>query len=205
MTVDTTLPADVAQLTQRVAELERYVATLQDGLGMYRQILDAVPDMALCKGPQSRIVYANRAFREFYGMDQEQLQGMIDAPFVEPDYTQQYIKDDLHVFTTGETLNIPEEPITRYDGAIHHVHTVKSPLKNSTGQVVGTMGVLRDITAHKQAEADIQIYDRIVKHIPLGLMVLQLDQTGDPASFRLTTANPTAGELAGFDVEAEIG
>ena len=64
------------------------------------QVLDAIGDMVLVKGAGSRILWANAAFRGFYGMTNEQLQGLIDAPFNEPDYTQQYVKDDAFVFET---------------------------------------------------------------------------------------------------------
>ncbi|MEM1341324.1 MAG: PAS domain-containing protein, partial [Pseudomonadota bacterium] len=37
----------------------------------YAQILDAMEDMVLVKDDRSHILYANAAFREYYGMDQE--------------------------------------------------------------------------------------------------------------------------------------
>ena len=46
---------------------------------VYRQILDAIADMVLVKGAQSRILWANKAFRDYYGMTNEQLRDLIDA------------------------------------------------------------------------------------------------------------------------------
>lgn len=154
MNAHTSLPDTPAttDLVQRIAELESQLSALQVDAAMYLQALDAVSDMVLCKGPQAHIVYANKAFRDFYGMTQEQIQGLIDAPFAEPDYTQQYIKDDIAVFTSGETLTIPEEPVVRYDGEVHLFHTVKSACRDATGQVVRTVGVSWDITERKQWE-----------------------------------------------------
>jgi len=142
----------INDLIQRIAELESQLSVLQIDVAMYLQALDAVSDMVLCKGPQAHIVYANKAFREFYGMTQEQIQGLIDAPFAEPDYTQQYVKDDMRVFTTGQTLTIPEEPVVRHDGEVHLFHTVKSACRDTSGTVVRTVGVSWDITERKQWE-----------------------------------------------------
>jgi rsbT co-antagonist protein RsbR len=142
----------VAALTERITALEAQLAALQIDAAMYLQALDGVSDMVLCKGPQAHIVYANKAFRDFYGMTQEQIQGLIDAPFAEPDYTQQYIKDDTAVFTTGQTLTIPEEPVTRHDGEVHLFHTVKSACRDARGQIVRTIGVSWDITERAQWE-----------------------------------------------------
>ena len=85
-------------------------------------------------------------------MTQEQLAGIIDAPFVEPDLTQQYLRDDQYVFSSGERLDIPEEPITRFDGEVRTFHTTKSPVFDSNGRVVLLVGRSTDITDRKKME-----------------------------------------------------
>lgn len=121
----------------------------------YWQILDAIADMILVKGPKSRILWANKAFRDYYGMTNEQLKDLIDAPFVEPDFTQQYVKDDAFVFETGKVLNIQEEPVNRHDGKIFFYNTVKSPIFDANGKVVMTVGVSRDVTEPKKVMAQL--------------------------------------------------
>ncbi len=120
----------------------------------YHQILDAITDMVLVKGPQSRIVWANKAFRDYYAMTNEELEDIIDAPFNEPDYTLQYIRDDAYVFETGQSLEI-EEPVTRYDGKVQIFNTIKSVIRNETGEKILTVGVSRDISDRKRAEAEL--------------------------------------------------
>jgi PAS domain S-box-containing protein len=135
------------EMEHRAAEI-----ALQEREYTYQQILDAIPDLVLCKGEQSKIIYGNKAFREFYGMNLAQLYHLIDAPFNDPDYTQQYIRDDATVFNSGQPLNIPEEPATSHDGRVRLFHTIKVPIFNSAGEVIQTVGVSRDITEQKQAE-----------------------------------------------------
>ncbi|MEO8214645.1 MAG: PAS domain-containing protein [Myxococcales bacterium] len=139
-----------------VTEYERVDKASRDSEATYQQILDSLADMVLVKGENSRVLWANRAFRDVYGMTNEQLRGMIDAPFVEPDYTQQYVKDDQEVFVTGKILNIPEEPIRRHDGTILTVHSVKSPVFDRQGKVIKTVGVFRDITERKRLELELR-------------------------------------------------
>ncbi|MBA2542255.1 MAG: PAS domain-containing protein, partial [Deltaproteobacteria bacterium] len=118
-----------------ITERQRTEQTLRELEQRHRQILDAITDCVLVKGPHSKIVWANKAFRESYGMTNETLQGLIDAPFSEPDNTIQYIQDDAQVFDTGVTLDIPDEPMTRHDGHVLRVHTVKSAIFNDDGNV----------------------------------------------------------------------
>jgi len=119
---------------------------------VYRQILDAINDMVLVKGERSRIVWANKAFRDYYGMSNEQLRRIIDAPFNEAENTKQYVIDDHHVYITGQTLNVPTEKVTRHDGVVQLFNTVKSPLRDLEGRTRLTVGVSRNITAQKEVE-----------------------------------------------------
>jgi PAS domain S-box-containing protein len=122
------------------------VTLTQLGESGYQQVLDAIADMVLVKSRQSRIVWGNKAFREVYRMSNEQLRGLTDSRISEPDHTQKYVQDDKFVFDSGTTLDIPEEPVTRHDGSLRSFHTVKSPIFDTEGKVVMTVGVSRDIT-----------------------------------------------------------
>ncbi|HEU4326526.1 MAG TPA: PAS domain-containing protein [Roseiflexaceae bacterium] len=153
-----TLSTDM-QLRERVAMLEHELAAererarqLTEQVGLLSQTLDLISDLVLIKGEKSRIVHANKAFRELYGMSQEEIQNLVDAPFNEPDYTQQYIRDDQYVFTTGQTLQIPREPVTRCDGVLRQLHTVKTALRDDAGRIRWTVGVSTDITEREQIE-----------------------------------------------------
>lgn len=123
----------------------------------FHQILDAIPDKILVKGPHSRVCWANKAFCEYYGMSNAELKSIIDAPFNRPDYTLRYVQDDAYVFNTGKTLDIPEEPVTRADGEVRIFHTVKSPIRDSSGRVVMTVGVSRDITDDLIAKRNLEV------------------------------------------------
>jgi two-component system, NtrC family, sensor kinase len=129
-----------------ITDRYRAEAALRETEERHRQILDAIADLVFVKGPQSQILWANKAFREMYGMSNEQLRGIVDAPFNEPDYTQKYIRDDAQVFSTGKALEIPEEHVTRHDGKILTVNTVKAPIVDASGNVVMMVGVSRDVT-----------------------------------------------------------
>ncbi|MGC4117347.1 MAG: PAS domain-containing protein [Myxococcales bacterium] len=118
----------------------------------YEQILDCIADYVLVKSEGSRLRWANRAFREYYGMTNEQLQLLLDAPFNEPDYTKQYVLDDLWVWTHKRPLHIDCEPVTRHDGAVRRWRTTKSPVLDEQGKVAFTVGVSQDITEQLEAE-----------------------------------------------------
>ena len=118
---------------------------------LFQNILDAIGDIVFVKGPGSRILWGNKALLSFYGMTQEQLAGRLDAPFVEPDLTEQYLRDDRYVFSSGRRLDI-EEPIMRFDGEVRTFNTTKSPVFDSNGRVILLVGRSTDITDRKKME-----------------------------------------------------
>ena len=144
----------------------------------YQQILDAITEMVLVKREKSRIVWANRAFRDYYNMTNQQLADLIDSSFNEPDYTLQYIKDDAYVFNTGNTLNI-EEPVTRYDGEVRLFSTIKSAIRDEAGKRILTVGISRDITDRKATEENLRRSEQKTKEKALELeaMLQELRRT----------------------------
>ncbi len=136
------------------------------------------------KGDRSKLLWANRAFREFYGMSNEQLQDLIDAPHSDPDDTIQYVRDDHHVFTTGEALDIPSEAVTDAQGEVSYFHTVKTPIKDQDGQVVRTVGVSRlvqdsELTSlsqedRSQRKSSVNALRTLVSNIPLAVAMLDI-------------------------------
>lgn len=147
---------ELQALINRALQIKAAAGGATDTEQLYQQILDAVGVMILVKEEHSRIYWANKTFRDYYGMSNDELRDLVDAPFNEPDYTAQYVKDDLYVFTTGETLEIRAEPVTRWDGVVRYWDTVKSPILDRHGRIRFTVGVSLDVTDKKNAEEELR-------------------------------------------------
>lgn len=72
------------------------------------------------------------------------------------------------------------------------------------GMLVRAWGTHRDITERKQAEQRLQLYASVVRNVQVGIVVWQLEDVGDPGSFRLLIANPAASAATGVDFEPLI-
>ena len=190
------------QTQRQIAEIESAQQKLRDSEQKYHQILDSIADLVLVKGPQSKIVWANQAFRDYYGMTQEELQDIVDAPFADPDNTLQYVRDDAFVFDTGHTLQISEEPVTRHDGEVRLFSTVKTPICNQDGQVAMTVGVSRDMTERKKAEEALKASESKYRSLVETSqdMIWSVDASG-----RYTFVNPAVKYIYGYEPEEMIG
>jgi PAS domain S-box-containing protein len=73
------------------------------------------------------------------------------------------------------------------------------------GTLIRVWGTQRDITERKQAEQQLQLYADVVRNTQMGIVVWQLEDLNDSASFRLLIANPAASEATGVNFEQLIG
>jgi PAS domain S-box-containing protein len=62
-------------------------------------------------------------------------------------------------------LDIPAEPVTRYDGEVNLFNTVKSPIRDRDGRVRLTVGVSRNITRQKKTEEDLARHREHLEHL----------------------------------------
>ncbi|MEG4505854.1 PAS domain S-box protein [Microcoleus sp. F6_B4] len=190
------------QTQRQIAQIESAQQKLRDSEQKYHQILDSIGDMVLVKGPKSKIVWANQAFRDYYGMTEEELQGIVDAPFADPDNTLQYVRDDAFVFDTGHTLQISEEPVTRHDSEVRLFSTVKTPIRNADGEIVMTVGVSRDMTERRKTEEAIKASETKYRSLVETSqdMIWSVDALG-----RYTFVNPAVKYIYGYEPEEMLG
>ncbi len=51
---------------------------------IWQEFLDAIPDLILINDDDSRIVWANKAFLDYYGLGLEELRNKVDSEFSDP-------------------------------------------------------------------------------------------------------------------------
>jgi PAS domain S-box-containing protein len=69
-----------------------------------------------------------------------------------PAQAKNFRKTDFEVIKLGKTIEA-EETITLVDGSVLHFVSIKSPLKDDKGNIIGVIGNSTDITERKRAEA----------------------------------------------------
>ncbi|MCX6320213.1 MAG: PAS domain S-box protein, partial [Bacteroidia bacterium] len=80
-----------------------------------------------------------------------QVFGKTDFDFFTGEHAQQAYKDEQTIIRTGQLLSI-EEKETHHDRPDTWVSTIKLPLCDKKGSIIGTFGISRDNTERKQAE-----------------------------------------------------
>ncbi|MBK6734666.1 MAG: PAS domain S-box protein [bacterium] len=115
-------------------------------------LLRAIPDLVWLKDPAGRYRACNPAFERLYGQPESKLIGHTDFDFVDSTTAEFFRDHDRRAAEAGRpTRN--EEWLTFTDGGYRGLfETVKTPMRDSQGGLIGVLGVARDITEVRRAQ-----------------------------------------------------
>ncbi len=146
-------------LRSRAAELERIEAEhkeVEQKLKQYQFMVESAHDVIFFKDMKSRYVIANDKTLETFGLPREQVIGKNDYEIMpEKEEAGKNIEDDKLVFETGKPTEITKH-MTGADGKERWFQAIKVPQFDSKGNIIGLIGIARDITERKKVEEEIK-------------------------------------------------
>ena len=123
---------------------------------LLRTLLDSIPDRIYFKDRDSRFLMISRAVAKDFGLDDPgEGVGKKDADFFSEEHARLALEDEQAILRTGQAIIGKTEKETWNDGREGWVLTTKMPMRNADGEIVGTFGISKDITALKEAEAEL--------------------------------------------------
>jgi PAS domain S-box-containing protein len=121
-----------------------------------RAILDNMPFLAWLKDADGRFEAVNEAFASSCGFTVDTIIGKNDFDVWPKESASKYREDDLDVMRSGQRKEV-EELIVDKKGRIWF-ETCKTPVRNESGQVIGTAGMSRDITERKKQTEELESF-----------------------------------------------
>ncbi len=141
-----------AELRAEISERKRVEAAFAEIRRQQQALLDNIPDIAWLKDKDSRFIAANEPLARACGFEPGELIGKTDLDIWPWHLAEKYRADDQEVIRTGRRKSVEEPLEDAVYGKQIWLETIKTPIFNERGEVVGTSGIARDITARKQAE-----------------------------------------------------
>ncbi|MBW1841794.1 MAG: PAS domain S-box protein, partial [Deltaproteobacteria bacterium] len=142
-------------LEQRIKELEKKAGkrkTIEGELKKYKFMVESAHDAIFFKDIESRYIIANDKTLGAFGLSREDVIGKNDYELM-PDQKEakKNVSDDRIVFKSGKPTEVFKH-MTGSDGKEYWFQAVKVPQFDNDGNVIGLVGIARDITDRKQSE-----------------------------------------------------
>jgi PAS domain S-box-containing protein len=136
-------------------QLERLDAVGPENL--LRAIFDTARDAIFAKDRDLRYVKVNRAMCELWGVGESHLIGKTAAEALGREVGEVADREDRHVLDGRVVETESEHPI---GPVLHTFSTIKVPLRDDSGEVIGLCAIVRDITARKWTEQALRKSER---------------------------------------------
>jgi PAS domain S-box-containing protein len=130
---------------------------------LLRTLIDNLPDAIYVKDAAARKVLVNLADARNLGCKTEaEALGKNDFDLFPKEIADKFFQDDQLVLQKGQKIINREEKVVRPNGEVFWLLTTKVPWRDAAGNIIGLVGIGRDITAIKGAEAEL---DRVHKQL----------------------------------------
>ena len=145
-------PAGIQGTTRDISERKQAETDLVQSGHRLRILLDNIPDLVWLKDRLGVYLLCNRIFERFYGATESEIVGKTDYEFVEKDLADFFRDHDRAAMATvGPRKN--EERLVFADGSYQgDFETVKTAIRDDNGNLIGVLGIARDISERKAGE-----------------------------------------------------
>jgi diguanylate cyclase (GGDEF)-like protein/PAS domain S-box-containing protein len=123
---------------------------------LLRNVLQSIPDPIWLKDLHGTYMTCNMAFAINLGVQPADVQGTRDTDWVDEAAAAQYLKTDRDAMDAGRPLRF-EEAFGSSDLTSASLHELmKTPMRDSSGKVIGILGMARNIQPQKDTEAQLR-------------------------------------------------
>jgi len=120
-----------------------------------RTLLRTIPDLIWLKDEEGIYLHLNTRFEEFFGAEESQILGKTDYDFVAKNLGDFFRENDKKAMLAGKPTK--NEELIRFasDGHEEFLETIKTPIFDKNGKLIGILGIGRNITERIQMEKEL--------------------------------------------------
>ncbi|MEW5860860.1 MAG: PAS domain S-box protein, partial [Cyanobacteriota bacterium] len=141
---------DITQRQRAEETAKKAKEELEFSYSLVCAVIEGTPDAIYVKDLQGRYLMINSAGAAVFGKPEGKIIGKDDTELLPPELARPVMETDRQIMTTGVTQIVEETILTR--GITRTFLSTKSVYRDPKGNVIGLVGVAREITQRKQAE-----------------------------------------------------
>ncbi|MBX3026125.1 PAS domain S-box protein [bacterium] len=136
-----------------ITERRRAQADLEHERELLATLIRSLPDMVWMKDPEGVFLACNAAFERMVGRPQAAIVGHTDLELLaDPELARFFREKDREALAKGSANTNDEWVTLAADGRRVLLETIKTPVRDAGGAVLGVLGIGRDVTQHRERE-----------------------------------------------------
>ena len=129
--------------------------------GLLTSLLDNVPDSIYFKDKDNKFIMVNKTKAEHCNTIPAEMIGKSDFDYMDEERAKKAEEIDNQVLKTGNPIINDVERYRTDDGADRWVSVTKIPRYDESKNIIGTMGISRDITNHMHETKETEKYKKV--------------------------------------------
>ena len=188
--------------TDEVGAVARGFNAMLDALAhkrsLLRSLVETLPDMVWMKDTEGRYLLCNRALGRVFGRAEADVIGRTDHELLPADFADHLRRHDQRAIDAGQPVRNEEWVTLADDGQRVFVETVKAPMYDAEGKLIGVVGIARDYTERLRAAEQLRLSASVFAACVEGIVITD-------AEHRIIDANPAFTRITGFARDEVIG
>lgn len=182
-----------------VTKRKRALVALAEERNLLRTLIDVLPDFIYAKDRQHRFILSNLAHAQARGAQQpDELLGKTDFDFFPMHLAEQFQTEEAQILQTGLPLLDYEQPSCGYSGGFAWASSSKVPLRNLSGEMIGLVGITRDISERRMQERQLRHYASLQENVTDAVIATDL-------AWRIQSWNQAAESIYGWQAPEVLG
>jgi PAS domain S-box-containing protein len=117
---------------------------------LVKSVFEGTGDAIFVKDLQGRYLIVNAAVARFFGKSVEQVIGKTAFQVTDLKQAQELTANDRSILETGESVTVDFQTVQ--NDVTQHFLVTRSPYRDSSGKIIGIIGITRDITRYREIE-----------------------------------------------------
>ena len=192
-------------LKESIAVNDENEAKIKYERNLFKALFDNLPDAVYVKDIHYRKILANPIDLQYMGINSEaDIIGKTDAEIYNKEVSESSYADEQEIFKTGIAIINKENFFIDNRGEKHWMLNSKVPFRNNNNEIIGLVGISREITERKKEETRLKLLESVILKTNDAVVITEILSKG-PIKNSIIFVNQSYSKMTGYSLEEVFG